>query len=123
MANSLNTIGSIATYLASSIGGLSATVSGTMVQTVDLARQHVANYLQITIGSNAVLDAYQPAIIDFAKSDIIQLSDLDGGHSISLAELTVTQSNKVEAAGYYANIGEKKLKYIPRGQFFFKARG
>jgi len=123
MADSLSTIGSIATYLVNNIAGLSATISGTMVQTVDMARQHVANYLQVTIGSNSIADAYQAAIVDFAKSDIIKLSDLGTGHSISLAELSVTEANKQEAANVYAMWGEKKMKYIPKQTFFYKARG
>lgn len=123
MANSLSTIGSIATYLVNNIGGISATISGTMVQTVDAARQHAANYLQVTIGSNTILDAYQPAIVDFAKADIIRLSEVSSNHVISLAELTVTDSNRIAAADMYDKMGEKKLKYIPRATFSFKARG
>lgn len=106
MADSLSTIGSIATFLFNSYPNLSAGVSGNLVIISDMARQHVSNYTGIAIGSNSIGDSFQPAIVDFARADLIDLLNADGGNSISLAELSIDDDLSAEG---YRKLGEMKL--------------
>ena len=115
MTDSLSTIGSIATFITNSIAGISAGVSGNMVIIADTARQHVANYTGDSIGSNNISDIYQPAIVDFAKADAIDMLVADqGGENISLAELKIMNNNDIMSGDAYRVMGESKLKSLPR---------
>jgi len=67
----LSTIGSIATHISESFDNLPDGVSGNLIEIVDMARQHVSNYVGQTIGSNSISSNFQPAILDFAKADAI----------------------------------------------------
>ena len=93
-AQSLNTIGSIATFIVQNLTGLPAGVSGGMVQTVDLARQHVANFTNNSIGSNSISDKFQPAIVDWAKADAVELANAGAGDKIQLADLTIDSTGE-----------------------------
>jgi hypothetical protein len=115
MADSLNTIGSIATYLLSSFNNISTAVSGTLIQLVDLSRQNVANYAGITIGSNSISDIYQPAIINFAKADVVDLINAQaGGEQISLGELSLSETGEAMSAEQYRKLAEMFLKNVGR---------
>jgi hypothetical protein len=113
---SLETIGSIATFIVENLGAsVPAGVSGNMVEIVDMARQHVENYVGTTIGSNSIAAKYQPAIIDFAKADTIDLINATGDiDEINLAELKSVESDKMMSAEQYRMLGEMKLKSLGR---------
>jgi hypothetical protein len=115
MAESLSTIGSIATHLVNTIVGLSAGISGNLLPIVDMARQHVSNYTGQNIGSNSISDKYQPAILDFSKADIIDLVNADsGGESISIEGLSIDNKGEGLSAEQYRLLGEMKLKSLGR---------
>lgn len=114
MADTLSTIGSIAIFLNDIYPGVSAGVSGNMLIIADMARQHVANYTQITIGSNNIGDAFQPAIVDFARADVIDLLNQDG-NNLKLAELSLNESL---TSDQYRKLGEMKLRDIGKGHQF-----
>ena len=117
MADDLSTTGSIAIFLLDQYPGVSAGVSGNMVIMVDMARQHVANYTQKTIGSNNINDAFQPAIVDFARADVIDLLNQDG-NNLKLAELSLGEDLTSEQ---YRKLGEMKLRDIGKGFQFAQA--
>lgn len=115
MADTLNTIGSIATFLANTLPDLSAGISGNLVPIVDMARQHVANYTGQTIGSNSINDKFQPAIIDFSRADIIDLVNAQaGGENISLEGLSISETGEQMSAEQYRVLGEMKLRSLGR---------
>lgn len=122
MAESLSTIGSIATYLYNSFTNIPGGLSGTFVQVVDLARQHVANYTGDNIGSNSIADKYQPAIVDFAKADILDLIAADPSNAgLSLAELSITAADEELSAEQYRLLGEMKLKMLGQNIQYLKS--
>jgi hypothetical protein len=112
VANLLS-IGSIATHIVESIS-VSAGISGNMVEIVDQARQHVANYVGETIGSNAIGAVYQPAIINFAKADAVDLVNAEPGGKVRLGDLSIDDGSKVMSAKQYRMLGDSNLKSLGR---------
>jgi len=114
-AAELISIGSIATFINESMQ-VPEGVSGNMIEIVDQSRQFVANFVGETIGSNAIAPKYQPAIIDFAKADTIDLIGAQaGGEKIKLGELSIEETGEQMSAKQYRLLGDMKLKSIGRG--------
>jgi len=117
----LNTIGNIATLINESIT-FSAGVSGNMVEMVDLARQHVSNFTGDTIGSNSILPKFQPAIMNFAKADAVDVQNAGaGGDDLKLGDLTVNAGNEVMTSVQYRKLGEMNLNALGRTIGFAKS--
>ncbi len=117
-----NTTALIATHIVENIAGLPAGVSGNMVEIVDLARLHVANFVNATIDANSIDGKYQPAITDFAKADAVELSNAGaGGDNLKLADLTVGKGGETMTAEQYRLMAEMKLKTIGRGVSFVRS--
>jgi len=116
MADSLNTIGSIANHIQNSFNNIPVGLSGThLIEIVDMARQHVENYTGNAIGSNSISEKYQPAILDFAKADVIDMIVAQaGGEEVRLADLTIKETGEVLSADAYRKLGEMKLRSIGR---------
>lgn len=118
--SSLKSIGSIAIFLHDTISNLPAGVSGNLVIIADNARQTVANYCGATIGSNSIDDTYQPAIIDFAKADVVDLVNAQaGGEQIRLGDLSISETGEAMSSQQYRMLGEMKLKSLPKGNIRF----
>jgi len=110
----LTSIGSIAEFITENIK-VPTGVSGNMIEIVDMARQHVANYTGETIGSQSIGAKFQPAIVDFSKADTIDLIQAQaGGEKIKLAELSIDESGEEMSAEQYRLLGEMKLKSLGR---------
>ena len=123
MAADLSGIGSIATFIIG-VFQVPTGVSGNMIEIVDMARQHVANYTGETIGSLSILAEYQPAIVDFSKADTIDLIQAQaGGETIKLAELTIAETGEEMSAEQYRLLGEMKLKSLGRKVYITKSLG
>ncbi len=117
-----DTIGSIATHIVENIGGIPAGVSGNMVEIVDLARQHVANWTNQIIGSNSIGAKFQPAITDFAKADAVDLSNAGaGGDQLKLSDLSIGQSAEAMTGQQYRIMADMKLKTIGRSVQFARS--
>lgn len=118
----LDTIGSISTHLVENFTDIPAGVSGNMVEMVDMARQHVANYTGQIIGSNSINAEFQPAILDFAKADVIDLINAQaGGEKVSLAELSLEDSGEALSAQQYRMMAEFKLRSLGRAHTVVKS--
>ena len=117
----LSTIGSIAIHLDNKLV-LPSAVSGTMVETVDMSRQFIADYAGVTIGSNNIDAKYQPVIIDFASADAIDLKQAQsGGEKLKLGELSIDDSGDSMNAKQFRLMGEMKLKSIGKKIQFAKS--
>ena len=124
MADSLSTIGSIATFVVESFNNLSAGVSGNMVQVVDLNRQKVSSWTGQDIGSNSIADEFQPAIVNFSFAEAVRLVQAQAGKgqgTTRLAELTITEGGEVMTAEQYDRMGELCLKTIGRKTRFARS--
>lgn len=110
----LSSTGSIATFIVENLQ-VPTGVSGNMVEIVDMARQHVANYTGDVIGSQSIGAKYQPAIVDFSKADTIDLIQAQaGGEKVRLGPLSVEESGEEMSAKQYRLLGEMKLKALGR---------
>lgn len=110
----LNTVGSIAIYIADS-WDLPAGISGNLVQTVDACRIHVQNFTGVTIGSNGIPEKFQNAITSFSKADTIdQMNSQAGGKGLKLAELSISEGQEEMSSKGFRDIANQSLKYIGR---------
>lgn len=117
----LSTIGSIALHIVENFT-VPAGVSGNMVEIVDMARQHVANYVGTEIGSNSIAPIYQPAIVDFANADTLDMVNADsGGADLKLAELSITSTGQDLSSKQLRMMGEMKLNAIGRKARFARS--
>lgn len=117
MADSLSTIGSIASHLADIFADeLTPGISGNLVIITDAARQHVANFTGNSIGSNSINDTFQPPILDFAKADIVDLINANGSNKLKLGELSSERG--ILSSEQYRLMAEMKLKGIGRNYQF-----
>jgi len=117
----LSTIGSIANFITESLQ-VPTGVSGNMIEIVDMARQHVANYTGDVIGSNSIGTKYQPAIVNFSKADTIDLIQAQaGGEKIKLGELSIDESGEELSAKQYRLFGEMELKALGRKTHFARS--
>lgn len=114
VVTSLSTIGSIAIHIDQTLDITNA-VSGNMVAIVDMSRQYVANFTGADIGSNSIGAKYQPAIVNFAFADAIDMdSTQGGGEKLRLAELSIDDSGDQLSASQYRVLGESALKALGR---------
>ena len=119
---SFDTIGSIATHLAEMVSNLPAGVSGNLVIIVDMARQHVENYTGTAIGSNSINITFQPAIVDFAKADLVDLLlTQQGGEDIRLEGLSISETGEQMSGQQFRMLGEMKLRSLGRDFTFSKS--
>lgn len=83
----LDTTGSIATHIAESFV-LPLGVSGNLVETVDMSRIDVQNYVGQTISPDAIAEAYQSPIVNFSKAQALD-------EAFSWAATVATSGNAV----------------------------
>jgi len=117
----LDTIGSIANFISESFDNLPVGISGNLVEIADMARQHVENYTGIDIGSNSIGAQFQPAIVDFAKADTVDMATAQGTNdSVKLSELTINGEQSM-ASDSFRKMGEFKLRMIGQKRRFARS--
>lgn len=113
---SLSTIGSIAIHILENFNNIPTGVSGNMNEIVDMNRQHVANFVGETIGSNAIAPEFQPPIVNFSKADTIDFVQAQaGGEKLSLGELSVEESGEEMSSKFWRDLADSQLKSIGMG--------
>lgn len=111
----VTTTGSLATYLNENFISLPVGLSGNMVEIVDFARQHVANWTGQIIDANSIDDKYSTAIVDFAKADLVDFNNANGhGGLLRLGDMEIRDEGALLSAEQYRLFGEMKLKAIGR---------
>lgn len=115
-----NTTGSIATHIVENIPSVSAGISGNMIEIVDMARQHVANYTGQTIDPSGIQPQFEPAIVAFAKADTIDFINADGT-DLSLAELSIGGNGQTMSAEQWRMMGENYLKSLGKRAYFVRS--
>jgi len=110
----LNTTALIATHIVNTMS-VSAAVSGTMIDLVEVAKNDVEQYTGQTISSNSIGTQYQSPIILFAKADALDHIQADGTSATqSIEGLSIGDSNLNEIANNFRKQAQDKLKYIGR---------
>ena len=118
----LDTIGSIATHIVENLNNVPSGVSGNMVEIVDMNRQHVANFVGQSIGSNSIDAEYQPPIVNFSKADTIDFIQAQaGGESLKLGELSVSESGEEASSKFWRMLAESQLLAIGRKARFVRS--
>ena len=118
---SLDTLSGIATHISESFDNLPNGISGNLIEIVDMARQHVANYTGQEIGSNSISVKFQPAILDFAKADTIDMATGEGANdNIKLSELIIDGQSSM-ASSSFRKMGEFKLRMLGRKAIFSRS--
>jgi len=117
---SLSTIGSIANFIQTSFNNIPTGLSGVnLVAVVDMNRQHVANYVGETIGSNTIDAEFQPPIVNLSKADTIDfVQGQAGGEKLSLGELSVEETGETTSSKFWRDLAEGQLKAIGMGTNF-----
>ena len=115
----LDTIGSIATFVVESFNNIPDGVSGNMVEIVDMNRQHVANFVGESIGSNSISAEFQPPIVNFSKADTIDfVIGQAGGEKAALAELSFEESGEEMSSKAWRQLAESQLNALGRSPKF-----
>lgn len=84
-----------------------------MDEIVDMARQHVENYTDETIGSNSIAAKYQPAIVNFSKADTIDMvTGQEGGETIKLDVLSVSETGEQMSAKQWRSLADSQLRAL-----------
>lgn len=99
-----------------------------LVQIVDNARIRVENYTGISIGSTAIAEKYQPAILDFSRAEAMRYISIQGGDfgTITLGPFSMRKgqpSNITDAAIKFDEMGMQKLKELGRQMNFVRVTG
>jgi len=110
----LDTLGSIAIHITESLE-VPTGISGNMVEIVDMARQHVANYTGETIGSNSINTKFQPAIVNIAKADTIDfINAQEESGNLKIDDLSVGGGMSKDSAQAYRQMADNYLKSLGR---------
>lgn len=119
----LSTIGSIANFIQTSFNNVPAGVSGAnLVAIVDSNRQHVANYVGQTIGSNSIQPEFEPPIVSLSKADTIDFVQAQaGGEKITLDELSVEESGEEMSSKAWRMLADSQLQSLGRRARFARS--
>ena len=117
--------GSISLNIFNSISPLSNNLSGLISTIVDQNVFFVEQFTGDTIGTSSIAERYQLPITNLATANIIKLMAVqDGGvKSVSVGDLSTDNSNLMELAKQYQEMGNMQLKALTGRIKFYKARG
>src|SRR3990167_7363870 len=116
--------GALALNIFNSISPMPNGVSGLLSTIVDQNRFYVEQFVGVTIGS-IIAEQYQYPITNLATANVLKLMAVqDGGvKAVSIGDLSTDNSNLMEIANQYQELGNTQLKQLTGGLKFFKARG
>lgn len=120
---SLSTISGIANFIQTSFNNIPTGLSGTnLIAVVDMNRQHVANYIGESIGSNSISPEFQPPIVNLSKADAIDFVQAQaGGEKISLDELMIEETGEVQSSAFWRKLADSQLNEIGHNTQFVKS--
>jgi hypothetical protein len=111
-------LGSIATRIQNRVDDIPTSISGAeLIQIVDEQRLFMEEYGGFTIGSVAIAEKYQPALVDLSTAELLANMQLQGGdyNSASLGPLSIKKgegSNVLTASQSFHKSGMLKLKRL-----------
>lgn len=120
-------LGSISLQILNRVENVPTTISGvTLDNIVDNQRVFVEAFTALAVGSIAIDEIFQPAIIDLAISETLQLMELQGidASSIKLGDLSVSKggtSAALSSALRFRESGMRKLAEISHSNRMFQA--
>lgn len=104
----------IGSIVYSMIAGIPVGVSGVLTTLVNQQVYFAEQYTGNTIGTTAIAEMYQPAIIDLTASQVLSLMEAQGigTKSVSIGELSLTKGMVDGTSAAFKTMGIEKLKAI-----------
>ena len=117
--------GSVKDYVYSGISPFPLAISGILPTLVNNSIFFVEQMTGDSLGTTSIADRYQPAITHLAQSNVLKLMAVQdmGVQSVSIGDLTTDNSNLMELAKQFEEMGKTELLSLTRGIKFFKSRG
>ena len=113
-------LGSLAAQIQGQIDGIPTSISGAqLIQIVDNARIRIENYTGRAVGSVAIEERYQPAMLALAKAELLYEMNTFGGDfsEMRIGDMVLKKGEggnmHIAARSFEAN-GETKLKELGR---------
>jgi len=114
-----STIGSIANFLQTSLSVPTGLSGANLLAVVDSNRQHVSNFVGVTIGSTSIQPQYEPPIVNYSKADAMDfILAQNDGEKISLGELSMEETGQGQSSSFWRNLADSQLKSAGRGVQF-----
>ena len=121
-------LGSASDMVYSMIANVPSSVSGAvLLNIIDQERIFMENYTGQSIGSTAIAERYQPALVDLSCADLSNTISMNGGviNSTTIGELSVSKnvSSAESMTSGYRESGMMKLKALMKsvgGNIVFK---
>jgi len=114
-------LGSIATHCLNSVDNVPTSISGILIEMANQSMLRVQNWTGETIGSLAILERYQPAIIAFCMSDLsMRLQIQNGGIVQSSIEGLSATKNYGTQSDSWEKIGNEHLRRLGKAGGFYK---
>lgn len=117
------TIGSIANFIQTSFNNVPTGLSGAnLIAVVDSNRQHVANFVGQTIGSNSIEPEYEPPIVNLSKADTIDfINSQDGEGDLKLDDLSIGDSKSSVNSDFWRKLADSQLNSLGRRSRFARS--
>jgi len=122
-------LGSIQAEISKLIPDIPTAISGTdMNSIINQQLLYINEFTGDSIGSNAITDKYQPALIDLAAAAVLANMELQGAdaQSYTLGDFSISkggESNLAKARNYFKESGMDKLRALGRAARYVKANG
>ena len=121
-------LGSVSNIVYNMIANVPTNVSGTVLfNIIDQQRVFMENYTGQSIGSTAIAEKYQPALIDLSCGELGKTIGFAGGiiNSTTIGELSVSKSitSNEQMVNQYRDSGMEKLKLLGKKLAFKKVWG
>jgi hypothetical protein len=121
-------LGSFATELLLLIPNVSDNVSGALLRIIDRERLFVEEYTGATLGSTAIPEKYQAAVLARSMYKVYSMIQADGSDSsnVRLGDFSVskgTSSNLSEALNSAKEAADEEMRNLGFSTRFYKANG
>jgi len=121
-------LGSVATEVLTLVDNVPTSISGALLGIADRKRVFSERYTNLTIGSTAIAEDYQAAILYLTIADVTGLMELQGvdATSYSLGDLSLSKgkgSNTDTTSDKFEALGMKELEQIGNRIGYEKANG
>jgi len=118
-------LGSVGSVAINFFDNVPTHISGVLPVMADMSRVKVQNYTGVTIGSNSITEAYQPAILYFTLAQAAQMLAVEGSDKgYSIGDLSIeaggTSSAPEAVANRYEKMAEQELKALGKKASYYR---
>ena len=93
---------------------------------INQERLYMEEYTKLSIGSTAIADKFQPALMMFSMASLSETMELEGAdvNTFKLGDLAVTKgtsSNLASVSRKWRDLGNSRMKVLGKGLKYYKA--